>query len=186
MNIQGKQVTLRAIEREDLPRLQCFSNDPEIQLVLGGWHFPSSGLQMEKWWEQVQSDQLNQRFAIDTPDHGLIGTANLVNINWKDRNAFHGLLIGEKEIRGKGYGADTVMAMMRYVFEELGLERLDGSIIEYNKASLAMYVGKCGWKEEGRKRNWYWRQGRYWDQIIVGINRDEYQELVSKTNYWTE
>ncbi|MGS0765135.1 GNAT family N-acetyltransferase [Syntrophomonas curvata] len=182
MNIKGKRVTLRAIEREDLSRLHYWSNDPEIQTGLGGWHLPSSSWQMERWWQKLQSDQLNQRFAIDTPEHGLIGMANLVAINWKDRNAFHGLFIGDEFLRGQGYGSDTVMAVMRYSFEELGLERLDTTVIEYNQASLGMYTGKCGWKQEGRKRNCYYRQGRYWDQIIIGINRDEYYLLLNQDN----
>ncbi len=184
MNIVAKRVTLRAIEREDLLLLQRWSNDSDIQYQLGGWHFSSSTEVMKKWFESLQSDQLNQRFAIDTSEHGLIGTANLVNINWKDRNAFHGMLLGDKDIRGQGYGTDTVMAIMRYAFEELGLERLDGSMIEYNTASLRLYLGRCGWKEEGRKKNWYWRKNRFWDKIIVGINRDDYLALITKNHYW--
>lgn len=184
MNIKGKRVILRAIEREDLPLLQRWSNDPDVQYQLGGWHFPSSVAVMERWFESLQSDELNQRFAIDTEQHGLIGTANLVNINWKDRNAFHGMLLGDKDIRGQGYGTDTVMAIMRYAFEELGLERLDGSILEYNEASLRLYLGRCAWKEEGRKKNWYWRKNRFWKKIIVGINRDDYFALVAENHYW--
>lgn len=184
MNIKGKRVTLRSIEREDLFLLQRWSNDPEVQYQLGGWHFPSSAVVMERWFESLQSDELNQRFAIDAEQHGLIGTANLVNINLKDRNAFHGMLLGDKDIRGQGYGMDTVMAIMRYAFEELGLERLDGSVIEYNEASLGLYLGKCGWEEEGRKKNWYWRKNRFWDKIIVGVNRNTYFALIAKSHYW--
>lgn len=184
MNIVGKRVTLRAVERGDLPLLQLWSNDPEIQYQVGGWHFPSSAAAMEKWFESLQNDELNKRFVIDTQQYGAIGTANLVSINWKDRNAFHGMLIGNRDVRGQGYGQDTIMAVMRYAFEELGLERLDGSIIEYNEASYRVYVGKCGWKEEGRKKNWYWRRNRFVDKIIVGINRDDYFELLARNHYW--
>ena len=184
MNIKGKVVLLRAIEREDLTLLHKWANDPEIQTMLGGWHFPGSMTITDTWYEQLQSNVLNQRFAIDSCEHGLIGTANLVNINWKDRNAFHGMLIGDKDIRGKGCGTDTVMALMRYAFEELGLERLDGSIIEFNKASYNLYINKCGWKEEGRKHNWYWRKNRFWDKLIVGVNRKDYLALIQKNHYW--
>ena len=184
MNIHGKHVIMRAIEREDLPLLQRWSNEPDIQYQLGGWHFPSSGMTMERWFESLQSNELNQRFAIETKEHGLIGSANLVNINWKDRNAFHGMLLGNKDIRGKGYATDTVMAIMRYAFKELGLERLDTTIIEYNTKSLRLYLERCGWKEEGRKKNWYWRKNRFWEKIIVGINRDDYFALIKENRYW--
>jgi RimJ/RimL family protein N-acetyltransferase len=140
---------------------------------------------MEDWFHRVKSDELNQRFAIVAEECGLIGTANLVEINWKDRNAFHGMMIGDKNIRGKGLGTDTVMAIMRYAFEELGLERLDGSMIEYNEPSVKLYCDKCGWKVEGRKKNAYWRKNRFWDKLLVGINREDYITLITRTNYWS-
>lgn len=184
MNITGKHVTLRAVEREDLPLLHRWANDPEIWYMLGGWHFPSNLDYMEKWQQELKSDRLNQRLVIDVPGQGVVGTANLVDIDWKNRNAFHGMMLGDKDVRGKGYGVDTVMAVMRYAFEELGLERLDGSMIENNVASLNLYLGKCGWKEEGRQRNWYFRKNRYWDRILVGVTRGDYFELIEKINYW--
>nr|WP_317632843.1 GNAT family protein [uncultured Flavobacterium sp.] len=186
MNIEGKRVFLRAIEKEDLVLLNSWANNIEIQYWLGGWHFPTSSEDQQKWFNSLSCNSINQRFVIDTKDLGVIGTANLVDIDWKNRNAFHGMLLGDKDIRGKGIGVDTVMALMRYAFEELGLNRLDGSMIEYNNASLKMYIEKCGWKEEGRQRNWYFRKNRYWDRIIVGITKDDYFDLVKNNNYWDE
>ncbi len=184
MNYPGKVITLRAIEEADLPLLHRWSNDPEICPLLGGWHFPSSMQDQRKWFESMHLRSDDQRFAIEAPDVGLIGMANLVNINWKDRNAFHGMMLGDKEIRGKGYGVDSIMTISKYAFEELGLERLDGSMIEYNEASLRVYLGKCGWVEEGRKRNYYFRKNRYWDMIIVGITRQDYFDLIARNRYW--
>lgn len=184
MNILGKKVTLRAIERKDLELLHKWGNDPDIWYMLGGWHFPSSMLQMEKWLERIQTDEFNQRFAIDTDDLGLIGTVNLVDIDWKNNHAFTGLLLGGKDLRGKGYGIDTFMTIQRYAFEELHLERLDGSVIEYNEPGFGFITKHCGWKEEGRQRNWYFRKNRYWDKIIVGITRDDYFELIKENEYW--
>lgn len=184
MNIKGRKVILRAIEEEDLPSLHKWANDPTIWPLLGGWHFPSSFDYQLKWFEGLKNDQLNQRLAIEVPDLGLIGTANLVDIDWKNNNAFHGIMLGDKDIRGKGYGIDTIMTIMRYAFEELHLQRLDGTMIESNSVSLSIYLNKCGWKEEGRQRNWYWRQNRYWDRVMVGVTRDDYTELLQQNNYW--
>ena len=185
MNILGKKVTLRAIDEEDLQQLHKWANKPEICYMLAGWHFPTSMSDQKAWLESINVSSLNQRFAIDSPDLGLIGTANLVNINWKDRNAFHGMLLGDKDMRGKGYGVDTIMTIMKYAFEELGLMRLDGSMIEYNKPSLGVYIKKCGWKEEGIQRNWYFRKNHYWDKVIVGVTREDYFELIKENKYWS-
>lgn len=180
MNIRGERVLLRAIEREDLLLLNKWANDPETQRMLGGWHFPVSLQDQEVWFSSLSCNSLNQRFAIEADGMGLIGTANLVSIDWKNRTAFHGMLLGDKSIHGKGYGTDTIRAIMSYAFDELGLHRLDTDIIIYNEASLRVYIEKCGWIEEGRRTDWYFRGGCRWDKILVGITRDRYTQLHNK------
>ena len=186
MLIKGKYVTLRAIEQKDLALLHEWHNDPDIAYQLGGWHFPGSLDYLQQWFLNLKDDVLNQRFAIDTKEFGLIGTANLVNIDWKNNNAFHGMMLGNKNIHGKGLGTDTIMAIMRYAFEELHLERLDGSIIAYNEISQNVYLNKCGWKKEGIQRNWYYRKNQYWDRIMVGATKDDYAEIIKSNQYWIE
>jgi RimJ/RimL family protein N-acetyltransferase len=186
MSIKGKIVTLRAIEREDLSVLHKWANDPEINAMIGGWHFPSSINDQQKWFETLNLNSLNQRYAIEVADAGLIGTANLVDINWKDKNAHHGIAIGDRDARGKGYAVDTIMAIMRFAFEELGLNRLDTTIIEYNASSIGVYTKKCGWAIEGTQKKWYFRKNQYWDRHIVGITGEQYFDLINKNNYWNE
>lgn len=183
LNIQGNKVTLRAIEREDLPALQRWANDPSIQEMLGGWRMPTSMNDQAQWYAGLSINSLNQRFVIEAPDRGLIGTANLTRIDWKNRNAFYGVMLGDKANHRCGFGTDTVMAIMRYAFDELGLMRLDTDIIEYNEPSLILHR-KTGWLEEGRKKNWYFRKDRFWDKVIMGITSENYQALIAKTHYW--
>jgi RimJ/RimL family protein N-acetyltransferase len=183
--ILGKKVGLRAVEEQDLVLLHTWANDAEIWSHLGGWRFPSSFDSIQRWFAGLKDDQLNHRWVIETLDEPqVIGTANLVDLDWKNSHAFHGMMLGPMDQRGKGYGLDTVMAVMRYAFDELHLERLDSDIIEYNEASMRLYVGRCGWKEEGRRRRWHFRKGRYWDKIIVGVTRDDYAELAAASGYW--
>lgn len=189
MNIKGKIVTLRAIEEQDLELLQKWANDPITQDGIGEIHFPSSMDFHRTWFNNLKDDRLNQRFVVDASEDDseskIIGISSIMHIDWRNRHAWHGLVIGESNHRRKGYGVDAIMATMRYAFEELNLERLDGSMIEYNKLSISTYCGKrLGWKEEGRRRNYFFRKDRYWDQILVGITKQDYRELIEKTNYW--
>jgi RimJ/RimL family protein N-acetyltransferase len=185
VKILGKKLALRAIEEGDLELLHKWANDPVTQDGLGELHFPSSVDFHRSWFQGLKDDRLNQRFAVDVPDVGIIGISSIINIDWRNRHAWHGLVLGDDRHRGKGFGVDAIMATMRYAFDELNLERLDGAMIEYNSASVATYCGpKIGWKEEGRRRNYYFRKGRYWDQIVVGVTRADYVDLMSRTNYW--
>jgi len=187
MNLHGKKVILRAIEEQDLPQLHQWANDPDIWKLLGGWRFASSFESAKAWFQTLTANEKNLRYAIVTRDDGaLIGTANLVSIDMKNANAFHGMMLGPVAARRQGYGRDTVMTIMRYAFDELRLERLDTDIIEYNAPSYGLYVGACGWKEEGRQRRWHYRQGRYWDRIIVGVTREDYTDLLAQTGYWDQ
>ena len=183
MNIRGRRVVLRALEEGDAPLLHAWSNDPEIWQGLGGWHFPTAPAATRAWIAAQSAASADQRFAV-TLGEELLGTANLVEIDWKNRHAHHGMMIGPGARRGQGVGTDTIMAVMRYAFDELGLERLDGSIIEFNEASRRAYCDRCGWVVEGRQRRWFFRQGRFWDRIIVGVTREDYRALCERTAYW--
>lgn len=185
MHILGKIVRLRAVEESDLEKLHYWANDPVTQDLIGPIHFPSSMDFHQNWFQKLKNDPLNLRFVIELPDKKIIGLSSLMNIDWRNRHAWHGVMIGAEEARGQGHGLDAIMATMRYAFDELHLERLDGSMIETNKASRAVYCSKfVGWKEEGIRRNYFFRKGRYWDQILVGITRADYDAVIGKTKYW--
>lgn len=177
MNLVGDKIILRALEPEDMEILRDIANDPEVENLVGGWSFPISKKQQLEWYEKIVNDKTSLRFAIETEEDGVIGMADLRNIDWKNRVAFHGMKIGNKDYRGKGYGKDVVFTIMKYAFEELQLNRLDGSILEYNIPSQKLYLEKCGWKIEGVRRNYIFKGNRFHNQLIVGILKDEYLKL---------
>lgn len=184
MDIKGKFVKLRAIEIEDQNLLRNMINDPEIEQMVGGYSFPISMDQQINWYNLHSNNQNNLRLIIETEEDGAIGFANIVDIDWKNRSAFHGIKLSNKKFRSKGIGMDTVMAIMRYSFEELQLNRLDGTIINYNEASRKLYCDKCGWVIEGTRRRAKFKTNDYHDELIVGILREEYFALVNKLKYW--
>lgn len=183
MNIKGKFVTLRAMERRDMELVCGMFNDPELEERVVGWAFPLSIEQQIRWFENNMGDNRNFRFIIETPDDGAVGIATLTDIDWKNRRAIHGIKLANKERRSKGIGTDAVMAIMRYAFDELGLRRLDGSWFPDNLASRGMYM-KCGWKEEGVRREYVYKKGEYRDLVVVGILASEYYDLVRQNRYW--
>ncbi|ALG47881.1 GNAT family protein [Clostridium perfringens] len=186
MNIKGKVVTLRAIEERDMDLLKDMLNDQEIERLVGGWAFPVSSYQQKRWYESNINDNKNIRLIIETNEDGAIGLATLTNIDWKNRVAFHGIKLANKKYRARGIGTDSVMAIMRYAFTELQLNRLDGAIIEYNEGSRKLYCNKCGWSVEGIQRKKIFKNGSYHNRLIVGILKEDYYELIRENNYWGE
>ena len=180
MNIVGEKVYLRAMERSDMELYRRNVNDPKIEYAVGGWSFPISSYQQEKWYESTVVDKNNLRLTIvrkDTDD--VIGMINLVNIDWKSGVAFSGIRLFCDEYHGKGYAKDAVMALMSYAFDELRLHRIEGSIIESNESSQKLYE-KCGWKVEGVKREAIFKNGRYYDEVQVAILKSDYDKLKEK------
>lgn len=184
MNVKGKKVTLRALERADMEELRSYHNDPEVANLLGGWTIPISSEQQNRWYDRLEYDVLNLRFAIETEEDGFIGISTITNIDIKNRSAHHSILIGKRNMRGHGYGRDTVMTTMKYAFEELQLHRLEGDILDHNIPSYNLFVKKCGWVEEGVKRDFTFRNNRYYNQIIVSILSSEYEKLSEELGYW--
>lgn len=183
MNIKGKFVTLRAMERKDLPMIVEMFNDPEMEALVVGWAFPLSLEQQEKWFENHMSDRNDFRFVVETPEDGAVGVATLVNIDWKNRSAEHGMKLQSRDVRTKGIGTDTVMAIMRYAFDELGLHRLNGGWFPDHIVSQKLYQ-KCGWKPEGCRREFVYKRGEWRDLIPAGVLASDYRALVEKNRYW--
>lgn len=182
MNIKGKKVTLRAMEKQDCEMVREMFNDPEIENSVVGWAFPLSSYAQEKWFENHYADNTNFRFVIETPEDGAVGIATLTNIDWKNRCATQGIKL-RKKFRARGTGTDTLMAIMRYAFDELQLHRLETTRFTKNNASEALCT-KCGWIKEGVQRQCVFKNGAYRDLVVVGILAEEYHDLVKRTHYW--
>lgn len=157
--------------------MECFRemlNNPEIEQLLGGWSYPVSR-QQQDWYVNAVKDRNNLRWSVvRKSDDQLLGMVNLVDIDWKDGVAVHGIrLIPGDNFRHQGYGTDAVKILMQYAFEELRLHRLETTILEYNKISQALYK-KCGWSQEGIKREAIYRKGRFFDLQMWGIISQDY------------
>ena len=93
--IQGERVQLRALEPSDLPDYFRWLNDPEVirRLVI---YAPLSMPDEEAWYEAMRADQSQRVFAIETEIGQHIGNLGLMHINWKDRTAELGIVIGDR------------------------------------------------------------------------------------------
>ena len=174
MNIYGEKVVLRALELKDMPFLLEMINDPEMEKMVIGWSFPTSEKQQLDWYNRIIGDQKNFRFAIDY-NGDFVGVSTLVKIDWKNRSADHGIKLCSNAPKGAGIGTDAVFATMKYAFEELQLNRLYGSILDYNIASQKLY-SKCGWKIEGCYRQSVFKNNAYHDEWPTAILREDYFE----------
>lgn len=176
--LRGKQVFLRAVADDDVPLIANWINDPEIYLNLLTIK-PNREQDSRARLEKFCTSDDTQMFSVCLHDGKLIGLMGMHEINWVHRHATSGAFFGLGEHRGKGYGMDAKMLFCYHAFCTLNLHKLYTHAYEFNKASLR-YNEKCGYKEEGRRREHYFRAGRYWDVIETGLLRSEWLPIWDK------
>lgn len=74
---------------------------------------------------------------------------------------------------GKGFATEAMQALMEYAFLVLDRHRLEALIYADNQASRKL-VTRLGFRLEGYFKEHEWKQGRYWDDTIYAILRQEW------------
>jgi RimJ/RimL family protein N-acetyltransferase len=173
--LEGELVRLRAREPDDLERNLRWINDPEVRLLLLGSRYPISRGAEEKWMEANQSSSFEHvRLAIETKEGQHIGNLDLRQASPEHRAANLGIMIGERDYWGRGYGTDALRTLLRLAFGDMNLNRVWLMTGENNSRAQACYR-RCGFREEGRLRQDRYLDGRYVDTIIMGVLREEFE-----------
>lgn len=173
--IEGKLVNLRAPEMSDLERNARWVNDREVTRFLA-FRYQMSLAAEEAWLRDLASKPTSYErafFAIETKDGAHIGNTNLFDVKPEDRKAKLGIMIGEKNCWSKGYGSDALTTLLRFAFGEMNLNRVELDVFAFNERAIASYR-KCGFVEEGRRRQALYKGGRYHDVLVMGALRDEW------------
>jgi RimJ/RimL family protein N-acetyltransferase len=172
--IQGRRVTLRAIEREDVPTLHRYNNDLEVELAGGGDPpYPQSLARAYAFFDgQTAEARRTADFAIVADEH-LIGICGLYRTDEVARTAGLGIAIGDKAYWGRGYGREAVGLLVDYGFRMLNLRRVYLDVHAGNERAIRAYRA-VGFVEEGRLREHVWTDGGYDDLVYMGLLRDEW------------
>lgn len=170
--LRGEKVTLRPVTRDDYPRFLSFSNDVEVELAGGGDPPVPRALEyVQKFFEEGSGKTI---FAIEA-DGKLIGGCGLYHIDESSRHAELGISIGDKEYWGRGYGREAVSLVLDYAFRLRNLRRVWLEVHAENERAIRAYHA-CGFVEEGRQREHMWLAGRYVDNVMMGVLREEWSE----------
>jgi RimJ/RimL family protein N-acetyltransferase len=175
--VRGRRTFLRAAEREDVPKIVPWFNDHATTRFISA-RAPMSIAQEERWFEGMLERQgkdawsfLICRLGDDAP----IGTIGLFDIDQTNGSAGLGISLGAPTDTGQGLGTDALEAMLDFGFGQLRLERLWLHVYDFNERAIRSYE-KAGFREEGRLREAVWRDGRWWDEVQMGVIEREWRE----------
>jgi len=173
VSMRSKRLYLRPPTKQDIPAFLRWINDSEVTQFLQAY-YPIFEADELEWLDKLQKSKENIVFVIvDAKTKKPIGTMGIHRINWKDRIATTGALIGEKNYWGKGYGSEAKMLLLSYAFNTLNLRKICSAVISFNERSKA-YSLKCGYKVEGVLKQHIFKNGRYWDEIQLAIFRKDW------------
>lgn len=175
--LRGKKVALCAPDKtKHLENAIKWMNDPEITQYTSTY-LPITRDFEEAWFDNLAKErEKNVVFAIETTDGKHIGFTGLHNINWHDRTAVTGAIVGDKEYWGKGYGTDSMMVLLSYAFMTLNLWKVWASVFAFNKRSLG-HALKCGFRKEGVLKMQRYKNGKYIDEVIIGVFRKRWLKI---------
>jgi RimJ/RimL family protein N-acetyltransferase len=110
-------------------------------------------------------------YAVDNDNHRIVGVCGLTNMDLINRRAEFSLYVADPG-QGKGYGEAALRALIAKGFNTYGLNCIWGEVFEGNPA-IAMFE-RVGFKPEGRRREFYFREGRFIDAILISLLRSEH------------
>ncbi len=120
-------------------------------------------------------NNIDYQFAIvNLENDELIGNCGIMRINNIDRCAEVGIFIGDEENRNKGYGAEALRLLLDYGFNYLNLHNIRLGVKSFNERAIACYK-KVGFKEYGRRREAYFLNGKYYDNVFMDILDREFE-----------
>lgn len=178
---EGELVRLAPLRREDIPTYARWFRDYEVQrFLMPGVLIPITDEAETAWYDRASKDEANYHFAVRTlSDDRLLGNCGLFGLEEKNRVATFGIVIGEKDCWGQGYGSDATRLILGFGFLELNLNRIQLEVYHYNHRAIRAYE-KVGFVHEGTRRQALYREGSYHDVHVMAILRADWDRARSR------
>jgi RimJ/RimL family protein N-acetyltransferase len=138
-------------------------------------------------WRPIPASSAASPYAVSEPsdDHAvfsvvelatgeLAGEALLWAIDLHNRTAHLGISL-RPAFRGRGLGADVVLALCRYGFTVRGLHRLQVDTLAGNTAMIRA-AAQAGFVPEGTLRQAAWVGGGFADEVILGLLATDWKD----------
>lgn len=150
--IRGEKVGLGPIRRDLLSTYQRWMNDLHITRSLGAPSRPMTA-ERETVWADCALVSTDPAFTIYTlDDMRPIGNTSFFNFDTESATCFFGIMIGERDAWGHGYGTETTRLMLHYAFDVLGLQNVTLTAHATNTRGIRAYE-RAGFRRIGVRRN---------------------------------
>jgi RimJ/RimL family protein N-acetyltransferase len=181
--IHGDRVTLRAVEREDAPRLHRWLNEPR---VMAGWGAPDHAISRAETQRRIEEFLAAESalgrpvcLIVETLDGEAIGQVVLSREQADARSVELSLMIGEPDFWGRGHGTDALRTAFGACFDAWNLHRVWLRTEASNDRAHRLYR-RCGLTHEGTLREAAYLDGRYEDVLVFALLRREWAAMTQR------
>lgn len=169
-------VWLGRIEKDDMKDIYRWFSDREF---LEYYDYvppvPMRAEEVDKIFADYEKSEESDVFAIKLVENNqVIGIAGYDDIVKENKVATLFIGIGNKDIRGKGYGKEALELLLEYGFNDLDFHRVQLNVLEFNYPAISLYE-KAGFKKEGTFREFVLRDGKRYDLHLYGLLKKEWQ-----------
>jgi RimJ/RimL family protein N-acetyltransferase len=169
--LEGKNVNLRILEKEDLPLLGEWFNKPEVF----GEYNPLRQMSRTDTEKLLDNPLELKPFIVEKKDGNKIGfIAHFYVLHPAVKQLEIGYSLVPSE-RGKGYCTEAVNVMVDYLFLSKEAVRIQAQTDTRNVASQKV-LEKVGFKKEGTLRRNFFTRGEWRDAYIYSLLREEWKE----------
>lgn len=151
--LKGERIVIREKRMSDAADDYAWRSDDELARLDAAMtlHIPFKHFLTGYTDEISHSSPRRQRFAIDTLDGKHIGNCMYYNIDRIKGEAELGIMIGDRDYWGKGYGTDAVSTLVEHIFSTADIERVYLNTLEWNIRAQHCFE-KCGFVPCRRRR----------------------------------
>ena len=171
-----KRVSIRPFGADDLAALRRWHDDPEVMRYWGD-RFPivdahafDADLAPNGRFTQFGE---NGYFCICDETGRAIGRIDYEGFDLPARQAELSILIGEKDAWSKGYGSEAITLLLEWLFNDRGAHRVWLEVYPDNTRAQRTYE-KVGFVREGTKREASYMDGRWHDEHLYSILKQEF------------
>ncbi len=172
--VEGRLVELRHHTQSNLPTVLRWYADPEIARLTRYSTRPMATEEVERFFQSRLLSTESVAYGIHLrPSGRLVGLTTFSALDADNGSVMFHITIGERDVWGQGYGTEAARLMLWLAFERIGLHRVGLTVFAFNERAIRSYE-KAGFRVEGRLREAIARDDRHWDEIQMGILRDEW------------
>jgi RimJ/RimL family protein N-acetyltransferase len=174
--LEGNNIILSTLSEEDnLGGYVNWLNDQKTTTFMGSGRFPVTAKSLRVYidhYNDSKDGMLLGIFIKRASRH--IGNITLHQIDFRNRFAEIGIIIGDKKSYGKGYATKAIRLVVEHAFSRLNLRKLYTGMVKGNEGSKKAFE-KVGFKVEGVLKEHFYLNGEYLDYYKLGLLKGEFK-----------